>query len=442
MNRKPTLRTRDYTFDLPPEQIAGHPLSERSGSRLLTVSIPDGTIAHRSFDELDRLLSANATLVVNDTRVVKARISLAKHTGGVIEFLLLEPVDPSHDPAVALQAIGATTWRCMVGGLKKLRSSGEAFGSFPRVDRPGTIEIRATLMEEEHREKGGAIVRFTWEPDELSFADILSTVGRLPLPPYLNRAATESDAVDYQTVYAVNDGAVAAPTAGLHFTPDLIDRLERKGIERIPVTLHVGAGTFAPVTAEDIAGHRMHEERIVLTRETLTRLRAAARRREKEGCPIVAVGTTSMRTLESLYWIGERLLATGMSPLDEAMFVVDQWYGLDRSDRSDLPLMSDALDRIDDHFAQSGEERLFLSTSLLIIPGYRFATCDGLITNFHQPGSTLILLVAAFLGGDLWRKVYDEALREGYRFLSYGDSSLLYRENVIDRESDPERHDG
>lgn len=455
----PEIRPAEYEYTLPDDRIAVRPAAQRDESRLLLCDARSRDIAHRRFGDLPRLIPPGATLVVNDTRVVRARLHLYRESGGKVEVLLTDPLSPSSDPAVALAARGESVWRCMVGGLKKIRNGGEIRAPFPLALPEETSEREKKKKEgREEREEGkdagrkgeppaaegighgmlyarlkeedeaGPVLRFRWTPAEMSFAEVIERAGHVPLPPYIKRRDLPEDVSSYQTVYAEREGAVAAPTAGLHFTPDVLERIAARDIRTVRVTLHVGAGTFAPMKGERVGEHPMHAERIAVSEAALHSLLEAAGRRERTGAPLVVVGTTSLRTLESLYWYGVRLLRNEIDSSSSEP-VVDQWdpYRLEREGA--LPSLREALQQVANRVASGGggDNRDGVSgvTRLMIVPGYRFRACDALITNFHQPGSTLVLLVAAFLGKDLWRRAYDTALQEGYRFLSYGDSSLL-----------------
>jgi S-adenosylmethionine:tRNA ribosyltransferase-isomerase len=414
----PHLSLSDYRYDLPDDRIAETPLEQRDASRLLVCNAQEGTIDDRLFTDLPDLIPSTALLIANDTRVVRARIIFHKESGARVEIFLLEPLDPSRDPGRALAAHGRTRWLCLVGGARKIRRSGRIALSL------GDVVLEATI---ESRDEETSVVRFEWSPAELTFGELLERAGRIPLPPYIRREAGESDSTSYQTIYAASEGAVAAPTAGLHFTHDIVERMARRGIRQIHVTLHVGAGTFRPVQTDDPAGHRMHEEMFAVSREALlAMIDQAGRRARSERYPIVMVGTTTLRTMESLYWAGVRL-GLGEIAMSDGMLMVEQWdpYRL-RAEQSSLPELHEALERVL-QWSDAGGRPITGRTSIMIVPGYDFRSCDALLTNFHQPESTLILLVAAFLGDPLWRRVYDHALRSGYRFLSYGDSSLLVR---------------
>jgi S-adenosylmethionine:tRNA ribosyltransferase-isomerase len=398
------LAIRDYTYSLPAERIAPEPLANRDASRLLVYR--HGQLTDRTFRDLPAELSANSLLVFNNTKVVRARLYLHKASGGQIELFCLEPVAPHRAIEPAMQQTGETTWRCLVGNGKRWKS-GPVSVEFIGPDG-STAQLEAERVAQE---EGSSLIHFRWQPASLTFAQVLQGAGKLPLPPYLNRQPTAADDLRYQTVYAQHEGAVAAPTAGLHFTDAVMQDLVAGGNEIAHVTLHVGAGTFQPVKAERMADHLMHAEHINVEAALLRRLLAHAPR------PIIAVGTTSLRTLESLYWLGQQLLQTGTLPP-----LLTQWVPYQPLEQQ--VSMYDALTALLRHLEQTGSDAVQASTQLLIAPGYQFRVAQGLVTNFHQPESTLLLLVAALLGPG-WRQVYDHALANGYRFLSYGDSSLL-----------------
>ena len=393
------LRIGDYTYALPAEHIAQHPLAERDRSKLLVYK--DGRVIDDLSGALMDHLPGNTLLVLNDTRVVKARIVFRRATGGRIECMVLEP-EGAIPMEAALQQRGRSRWWCMVGNAK--RWTGEKL----------TFECASARLTAERKDQrnGEHLIEFVWDED-CSFVEVLARYGDVPLPPYMKRRTDADDPVRYNTVFAERDGSVAAPTASLHFTPELLRSLAAKHIRRTKVTLHVGAGTFLPVKAERMEGHRMHSEQVRIPKATVEALRDAWGR-----SLIVPVGTTALRTIESLCWFGDDLLAGGSA----TRLSVHQWRPYDqpaRDTRASLEavlrwMVDRAVDEVSGH------------TSMMIAPGYRFRLADGLVTNFHQPGSTLLLLVAAFLGED-WRKVYDHALGNGYRFLSYGDGSLLWR---------------
>ena len=420
----PTVDPLDFHYELPAERIAAHPLAERDRSRLLVCAAQSATIQHTLFANVAGFIPDDALLVVNVTRVVRARIVLARPTGGRVEIFLLEPAGHGDgaglDPAVALAAHGEGRWVCLVGGARKFERAGELVVEYP-VDGAEPLRLRATLHE---RRADGFVVAFTWSPTHISFAEVLERAGQVPLPPYIDRQADQGDVEGYQTVYARQDGAVAAPTAGLHFTPTVLETLRAKGVARAELTLHVGAGTFRPFKG-DVREHAMHEERVEVSAATLAVLLQQAERREQgPGAPFVVVGTTSLRTLESLYWFGVRL-ALGEAR-DAQELRVDQWdpYRLSAIN-TNLPTVRHALNAVAEWLGGIGASAVRGRTGIMIVPGYQPRMCDALLTNFHQPESTLLLLVGALLGRDLWRRVYAEALAGGYRFLSYGDSSLL-----------------
>lgn len=395
------IRIADYTYDLPPERIAKYPLPERDASRLL---IWDGNgISDRVFRELPSLADRDAVMVFNNTRVIRARLLFRKESGAMIEVFCLEPHLPA-EFSVNLASGGPVEWKCLIGNLKRWKQ--------------GTLKARFVHSGIEHiltAERIGTagdafIVRFTWNEVKLSFADVLESMGHMPIPPYLGRDDEESDKSTYQTTYARISGSVAAPTAGLHFTPAVMEALERNSIDHAEVTLHVSAGTFRPVKADLIGDHMMHSEHFFVSREVLERLR---------GRRIAAVGTTAVRTLESLYWLGLSS-AEGRWPASGTPSVA-QWEPYEREADTDPAV---AIDSLLSAMKRQGLDILEARTDIIIVPGYRFRMVNSMLTNFHQPDSTLLLLVAAF-AGDAWREIYDHALRSGYRFLSYGDSMLL-----------------
>ncbi|WP_310397068.1 S-adenosylmethionine:tRNA ribosyltransferase-isomerase [Hymenobacter sp.] len=410
------LSIQDFTYPLPAGRIAPEPLPDRAASRLLVSR--EGQLSDQHFRDLPAELPPGALLVFNDTRVVRARLLARRPTGGRVELFCLEPVAPHRSLELALQQTAACTWRCLVGNGRRWKE-GPVTVDFETADgQPATL-----WAERQAAEAGTALIDFRWEPAALPFAEVLRTSGHLPLPPYLDRPDTATDAVRYQTVYAAAEGAVAAPTAGLHFTPELLAELQQRGFSSGHITLHVGAGTFQPVKADRMADHPMHTEPILVTAALLRQLLAHRPR------PVLAVGTTSLRTLESLYWLGVGLLLVPPKTAEAAVanrpeLLVTQWQPYDLAEPAARISPEAALRALLQHLEATGTDTLQASTRLLIAPGYRFRIVNGLITNFHQPESTLLLLVAALLG-PRWRAVYDHALAHGYRFLSYGDSSLL-----------------
>ncbi len=392
----------DYNYDLPDCRIAKFPLAERSQSKLMVYN--NGEITESRFAHVANYLPEGAMLVFNNTRVVRARIIMHKASGARIEVFCLEPHSPAdYENAFSVQA--ESEWSCVVGNLKKWKE-GEIF---VEVDGEGKIHrLTAEIVERGTREH---IVRFKWTAD-MTFGQLLELLGRIPIPPYLNRDSEEIDNTRYQTVYAKFEGSVAAPTAGLHFTPELISDMRTKGFGFEEVTLHVGAGTFLPVKADDAAEHPMHTEHFIVSRATVENLLKSVDR-------VVAVGTTSVRTLESLSALAWRIKLLGDAELER---VVGQW------ELYDIPAEfsgREALQTLLDYMTERGLEQLKAATQIMITPlGYRFRIVRYIITNFHQPKSTLLLLVSAYVGGD-WHKIYDYALANDFRFLSYGDSSLL-----------------
>lgn len=399
------IHITDYNYELPDERIAKFPLKERDHSKLLIYR--HGEVSEDVFYHLPALLPQGALMVFNNTKVIQARMHFRKDTGALIEVFLLEPFAPA-DYEQMFQTMGHCSWLCIVGNMKKWKS-----GVLSRTfDVKGTP---LTLSVERKGEKGTSqMIDFTWDADNISFAEILDAVGELPIPPYLNRKTEESDKTTYQTVYSKIKGSVAAPTAGLHFTPKVLADLDASGIDREEVTLHVGAGTFKPVKSNTIGEHEMHTEYICVHRQTLEKLL-------KHGASAIAVGTTSVRTLESLYYIGLKLHAN--PSLDEAELHVMQWEPYNVKKDAEISA-AEALQCVLDFLDRNGLTTLHSSTQIIIAPGYEYKIVKMLVTNFHQPQSTLLLLVSAFLHGD-WKKVYNYALAHDFRFLSYGDSSLL-----------------
>ncbi|MDR0976456.1 MAG: S-adenosylmethionine:tRNA ribosyltransferase-isomerase [Prevotellaceae bacterium] len=397
------IRIQTYNYPLPDERIAKYPLPVRDSSKLLVYR--SGDISETRFHDLPSLLPADSLMVFNNTRVIQARLHFHKASGALIEVFCLEPLEP-HDYVLNFQQTGRVTWLCLIGNLKKWK--GETLRRH--------IEVKGqpvTLTADRGELQGTSYpVTFGWDNPLLTFADILEAFGELPIPPYLHRDTEPADKETYQTVYAKPEGSVAAPTAGLHFTPAVLSALDRRGIEREEVTLHVGAGTFRPVKSELIAAHEMHTETFAVSLHTLQRLIA-------HGGRAIAVGTTSVRTLESLYHIGVALLAN--PNLDEADLCVRQWQPYDTP--SDIPAV-EALQAVADYLCRHHLDTLHTGTQIIIAPGYRYRIVRAIITNFHQPQSTLLLLVSAFVG-EGWRDIYDYALSHDFRFLSYGDSSLL-----------------
>jgi S-adenosylmethionine:tRNA ribosyltransferase-isomerase len=395
----------DYNYDLPAERIAQYPANERDNSQLL---ISEGSsISKDIFSNLVDYLPSDSFLVFNNTRVIRARILFRKETGSVIEILCLEPLSPSEYE----QSFGSAEpveWKCIIGNLKKWKAG---ILSTLFIYRGRQFYLTAERIQAE----GEAWrIRFSWNCKELSFGEVIEKTGHIPLPPYINREDEAEDINRYQTVYSSIKGSVAAPTAGLHFTKSVLEKLNIKGIKSAEITLHVGAGTFQPLKSKVISLHEMHCEHFFVTSETI---RALIRNRGK----IISVGTTTVRTLESLYWLGVKLIqnpASGSTNLS-----LGQWESYEIN--SDIPV-KESLEALQNLLKKHGLNHIQASTSIMIIPGYDFRMINGMITNFHQPGSTLLLLISAWTGSD-WKNIYRYALENNFRFLSYGDCSLLLR---------------
>lgn len=403
INEIRNIRIADYNYPLPDERIAKHPLQEREQCKLLYWH--DGHIADHHFSDVPTLLPDNAMLIYNNTRVINARLRFKKATGSTIEIFCLEPVAP-RDYALVFQSTHSCTWQCLVGNSKRWKQGALTHD----IEVNGrTITVTATRGETHGNSWD---ITFTWDGgDDVTFASVLEAMGEIPIPPYLNRGTESSDTTDYQTVYSHIDGSVAAPTAGLHFTDRLLAECDARGISRRELTLHVGAGTFQPVKSEQIGDHDMHYEWIDVPRDLIAELAATH-------APVIAVGTTSVRTLESLYFIGQ-ILHENTAAHD---LTVRQWMPYTTPCSISR---SEALNAITDYLDRNGLKNLVATTQLMIAPGFNYRIVNGMITNFHQPQSTLLLLVAAFTGADRWRHIYDHALAGGYRFLSYGDACLL-----------------
>ena len=391
----------EYDYPLPDERIAKYPLAERDTSKLLLYK--GGDIREEKFANLPSFIPQGALMVFNNTRVIQARLRFRKETGAQIEVFCLEPEQPA-DYQLMFQETKECIWQCLVGNSSRWKS-----GVLSQVIEIDGVQV--TLSVERVSSAAVNLVRFFWDGG-FTFAQLLEAAGELPIPPYLNRKTEENDKNTYQTVYSKVKGSVAAPTAGLHFTPAVLAALDAAGVQRGEVTLHVGAGTFKPVKSELIADHEMHEEYIEVQRGLLERIIAA-------GGAAVAVGTTSVRTLESLYFLGEKVSEN--PTIEESELCVGQWEPYNREHSlSTVEALTALLQWLD----AKGLDRVHSHTRIMIAPGYKFRIVKAIVTNFHQPKSTLLLLVSAFIGGN-WRRVYDYALENGFRFLSYGDSSLL-----------------
>lgn len=399
------IHISDYNYPLPDERIAKFPLAKRDDSKLLVYN--KGIVSEDRFFNLSKYLPQGALMVFNNTKVIQARLHFRKETGALIEVFLLEPAQPA-DYEQMFQTKGSCSWLCLVGNLKKWKE-----GTLTRqlTINDETLNFTATRGEIHGTSHW---IDFSWDNDHISFAEILESMGELPIPPYLNRETQESDKTTYQTVYSKIKGSVAAPTAGLHFTPSVLSSLDNHGIDREELTLHVGAGTFKPVKSEEIIDHEMHTEYICVRRQTLEKLL-------KHDCCAIAVGTTSVRTLESLYYMGLKVLKNPQ--ISEAELHVYQWEPYE-SDDAALATVQQSIQALIDWLDNNHLPALHSSTQIIIAPGYKYKIVKMLVTNFHQPQSTLLLLVSAFVNGD-WHKIYDYALAHDFRFLSYGDSSLL-----------------
>ena len=425
----------DFTYDLPASKIASYPLEERDASKLLIVGAPDGaagadaegatiangatqTFSETTYFNLDQVLPSGTLLVHNDTKVVAARLFFEKENGSTIEIFCLEPADIYKDITTAMLTKKEVLWGCLIGGAKKWKE--------------GSLHIKYgnnhTLTATKHTTLADSfLIKFEWDNEAQSFAEVLEAAGNIPLPPYFNRAVEANDKERYQTVYAVAEGSVAAPTAGLHFTPRLFKKLTAKNITKAFVTLHVGAGTFKPVKAARMEEHEMHAEFIDVEKSFIEMLCDQFTAGNQN---IIAVGTTSLRTLESLYWMGAKIIAANKSHNSNANLSIEnisvvQWDPYELMPQNELPSTAAALGALCNWMEQNNLSRLIAKTQIIIAPGYRFKIIDGLITNFHQPQSTLLLLVAAITNGN-WKPMYDYALENDFRFLSYGDGCLIW----------------
>lgn len=395
------LNQDDFYYELPEERIAKFPLKERDQSKLLFYK--HGELAHHRFYNLPELLPQNSLLFFNNTRVIPARLFFKKPTGAYIEIFLLHPLSPSGILPLVMQTEGRCEWKCMIGNLKKWTESLPLVLELEVQQEPVTLTAELTDRENMH-------VRLSWNKS-IRFIEVLKACGEIPLPPYINRKAEKEDAERYQTVYSHKEGAVAAPTAGLHFTEKVLDNLKKAGHCTDYLTLHVSAGTFQPIKSKKVIEHNMHSEQVVVSKENIENIL-------KNINNIIAVGTTSLRTLESLYWFGVQIIKN-----NNKVFKVEKLIPYRFKDE-DLPSLEEGLTAIIRLMSEQGLHELIGETEIFIVPGYKFKVCNGLVTNFHLPGSTLILLIAAFTG-QAWKNIYKEALEHDYRFLSYGDSSLL-----------------
>lgn len=399
----PEIRIDNYDYPLPDGRIAKYPLEQRDSSKLLEYR--NGAVSEHVFRDIPDIVPSDAIMVFNDTKVVPARLHFQRETGAHIEVFCLEPVFPAEYNLIFART-SSCRWKCIVGNVKKWKSDTL---SLYNPDNDKTVEnlaLKASLIE---RDGETSVVEFTWN-GEVPFSRVLEICGSIPIPPYLNRDTEAIDQERYQTLYARFRGSVAAPTAGLHFTQEVLERIKAKGVDMETVCLHVGAGTFLPVKSSEISGHTMHREPFVVRRAFIEDLRRGGR-------PVIAVGTTSVRTLESLYYVGVKCIENGQ-PED-----IGQWMPYEKDYSYSL---EESLDAILEYLDSKSLDELKAGTRIIIVPGYRFRVVDILVTNFHQPKSTLLLLISAFVDGD-WRKIYDYALSHDFRFLSYGDSSVLFR---------------
>lgn len=399
----PEIRIEDFNYNLPDERIAKYPLPCRDGSKLLVYK--DGEVSHRMFKDISELLPEGSIMVFNDTKVVPARLHFQRETGAHIEIFCLEPVQP--EEYVSMFAVtDRCRWRCIVGNIKRWKMDTLSLYNPAGDESIRLMDLKADLIE---RDGETSIVEFSWS-DGSPFSKVLEVSGSIPIPPYLNRDTEDVDLERYQTLYARFRGSVAAPTAGLHFTEEVLDSIRRRNIETQTVCLHVGAGTFLPVKTSLVSEHNMHREPFVVTKEFIKKLI------DKKG-KLIAVGTTSVRTLESLYYVGVKCIEDG-APSD-----VCQW---DPYQKEYSYSLTESLEAIVGYLEANSLEELKVGTRIIIVPGYSFKVVDVLVTNFHQPQSTLLLLISAFVDGD-WKKIYRHALENDFRFLSYGDSSVLFR---------------
>lgn len=398
----------DYTYTLPDDRIAAFPLTERDDSKLLVYK--EGTLQEDQYKNIVRYLPANSLLVFNNTRVIQARILFQKATGGVIEIFCLEPYEAVNEYSSIMSRKEKLQWKCMIGGASKWKE-----GPLKKklMVQNTEVELEARLVE---KLPDAYVVELSWQPTDFTFAEVIDQAGDTPLPPYIKRKSAVSDKERYQTIYAKHEGSVAAPTAGLHFTPGIFASLSTKDIGAEYVTLHVGAGTFKPVKATAMEGHEMHAEWMDVTAATINEL-------IKNSANIIAVGTTSLRTLESLYWMGVKCLLNPNAAIEELM--IYQWDVYETPLSESNYSSTEAFGGLLTWLKKNNGDRLISATQILIAPGYQYRVVNAIVTNFHQPQSTLLLLVAAAIGDD-WRKVYAYAMENDFRFLSYGDGSLLF----------------
>lgn len=399
-----SIQISDYTYDLPQEKIAAYPLENRDASKLLIYK--NKSISESTFNNIDQFLEEESVLIFNNTRVVQARLNFQNSKQQGIEVFCLEPFQQDLDITQAMLSNQKVLWKCLVGNFKKWRDE-------DLVLNTENISLSVKLIEKRNED---VVVEFSWLPNELSFAEVLERTGAMPIPPYLKRKSEKLDATRYQTIYAEKNGSVAAPTAGLHFTPAVYEKLKQKNIQSLFVTLHVGAGTFKPVKAETLAGHDMHAEWIDVSKETITGLLNNNTKKK------IAVGTTSLRTIESLYWLGVKVFYN--EKISTGALELSQWEPYDESQKEITVVES--LTALLKWMDNNSLQRVVCKTSILLAPPYKLKVADGIITNFHQPQSTLLLLISCIVGNE-WKNIYNYALENDFRFLSYGDSSLLLK---------------
>ncbi len=405
----PAIKISEFEYNLPQERIAQFPLSKRDKSKLLIYK--NHQISEDIFKNIVDYLPHSGLLIYNETKVIQARLNFTKESGAAIEIFCLEPVSPTRETQLAFQQKEQVVWKCLVGNSKKWKS-GNLVKEF--IYQGEVVQLTANRVEQLHDH---SLIEFNWKPQNLTFSEILSETGIIPLPPYMKRRLEDSDKIRYQTVYANAEGSVAAPTAGLHFTKDIIQSLKRKQITIEVVTLHIGAGTFKPVSTDEISGHEMHTEKIVVNRNVIRQVL------NKLGEKIIVVGTTTTRTLESIYWYGVKLIVDGNN---QEYIDIRQWDPYDPKYNIGFSV-KDSFERILQLMEQKKISEIQGQTQLMIVPGYQFRIPDIMITNFHMPKSTLLLLVSAFIG-DGWKDAYNYAMNNDFRFLSYGDSCLFFRQ--------------
>lgn len=404
-----TININDYQYDLPDDRIAEFPLEARDSSKLIICR--DHEIAMGHFRDLPDYIPNQSLMVFNETRVIQARIIFYKESGARIEVFCLEPLEPSKHFELAFQQKGPVTWKCLVGNVKKWKQ-----GVLIKEVKIGDLKIKLQATLKQSLEDA-FLIEFSWDEPGLTFSEVLDASGQVPLPPYIKRASIASDKVRYQTIYAKDEGSVAAPTAGLHFTEQLIQQLLKNEVQFKKLTLHVGAGTFKPVSARRIKDHTMHSEQVIFSKDLLENLLS------RPDDHLTAVGTTSVRSLESLYWLGIQTVTKNIKPDG---FMIRQWEAYEQTNTE--PSKNDALSAILSYMESHDLSSISGSTQMIIVPGYRFRFVDALVTNFHMPKSTLLLLVAALVG-EPWRDVYQTALQNDFRFLSYGDSCLFFKQS-------------